>query len=178
MKGPLLAATALVLALPVHAGLLDNLKTQAQQAVATTATTTPTTTTATQSTGLVDSVMSQLNLNQTQAEGGLGSLLTLAQSNLGTSQFSQITDAIPNASSLMSAVPATDSSSGMTGLLSKAGSLGTSLQGSAMVYDAFSKLGISKDLVAPMAEILKNYLQSSGGDSTASLLTQGLGSLL
>jgi len=177
MKAPILTLTALLLTLPAHAGLLDNLKSQVQQATANT-TTASTVATDNQNTSLVSSVMSQLNLNQNQAEGGLGSLLSLAKSNLGTAQFSQIADTIPNVDSLLSAVPATDTKSGMSGLLSKAGNLGTSLQGSAMVYDAFSKLGISKDLVAPMAEILKNYLQSSGGDNTASLLTQGLGALL
>lgn len=175
MKAPILTLTALLLTVPTHAGLLDNLKSQVQQTATNTATAPVTDN---QSTSLVSSVMSQLNLNQTQAEGGLGSLLNLAKSNLGTSQFSQLADTIPNVDGLLSAVPATDSKSGMSGLLSKAGNLGSSLQGSAMVYDAFSKLGISKDLVAPMAEILKNYLQTSGGEGTASLLTQGLGALL
>ena len=68
-----------ILAAPASAGWLDNLAgTQAKTEKA------ATTATATQSNDLVGSVMSQLGLNQTQAEGGLGSLLGLAQSSLGT----------------------------------------------------------------------------------------------
>jgi hypothetical protein len=78
----------------------------------------------------------------------------------------------------MAAVPALSSDNGMSGLLSKAGSLGSSLQGSAMVYDAFEKLGISKDYIVPMVDIAKNYLQQSGGEGTVDLLMKGLGSIL
>ncbi|MFQ6372037.1 DUF2780 domain-containing protein [Shewanella sp. YIC-542] len=175
MKIPVVATlAALLLALPAHAGLLDGLKSQVQQA-----TTAPTTTTSNpQSADLVGSVMSQLNLSQTQAEGGLGSLLNLAKTNLQPGQFSHIADSIPNVGNLLSAAPSAGSDSGLGNLLSKAGNLSDTLQGSAMVYDAFNKLGISKELIAPMAEILKNYLSQSADNNTASLLTQGLGALL
>jgi hypothetical protein len=47
-----------------------------------------------------------------------------------------------------------------------------------MVYDAFEKLGISKEYITPMANIAKSYLQQSGGDGTVDLLMKGLGSVL
>ncbi|QQX80616.1 DUF2780 domain-containing protein [Shewanella sp. KX20019] len=131
-----------------------------------------------QSDDLVGSVMSQLGLSQGQAEGGLGSLLSLAQSSLGSSDFSSISDSIPGIDGLLSAVPEMDSDSGMSGLLSKAGGFGDSLQGGAMVYDAFEKLGISKDLAAPMIDIVKGYLDSNGTSGSADLLMQGLGAIL
>ncbi|WP_417761807.1 DUF2780 domain-containing protein [Shewanella sp.] len=173
MKASLLIVATLSLPMVAHAGLLDNISSKLTQKPAVSQ---PATTTA--SSDLVSSVMSQLNLNQHQAEGGLGSLLTMAQSSLSNDDFSQITDAIPNANSLLAATPSVDSQSGLSGLLSQAGNVGSSLQGSAMVYDAFAKLGISKEMIAPMVDILKNYLQSQGGADTASLLTQGLGALL
>ncbi|WOT05449.1 DUF2780 domain-containing protein [Shewanella youngdeokensis] len=137
-----------------------------------------TSSTQSQSNDLVGTVMSQLDLNQGQAEGGLGSLLSLAQSSLGSSDFSSIADSIPGIDSLLSAAPAADSGSGLSGLLSKAGSLGSSLQGGAMVYDAFEKLGISKSLAAPMIDIVKSYLDTNGTAGTSDLLIQGLGALL
>lgn len=127
---------------------------------------------------LVGNVMSQLGLSETQAAGGLGSLLSLAQSNLGDNDFSQLSDSIPGTDALLAAVPSLDSGSGMSGLLSKAGDIGASLQGSAMVYDTFEKLGISKDYIVPMVDIAKQYLQSQSGDGTVDLLMKGLGSIL
>ncbi|MCH1926264.1 DUF2780 domain-containing protein [Shewanella sp. C32] len=173
MKASLLIVAALSLPMAANASLFDNISSKLAQKPAASQ---PSTTEA--SSDLVSSVMSQLNLNQNQAEGGLGSLLTMAQSSLSSSDFSQISSAIPNASSLLAAAPSVDNKSGLSGLLSKAGNVGSSLQGSAMVYDAFEKLGISKEMIAPMVDILKNYLQSQGGTGTASLLTQGLGALL
>lgn len=171
-------SAGICLPMTANAGLLDNITSKLKQTNQPQTTESQTATTETANMDLVGSVMSQLNLNQTQAEGGLGSLLSMAKSSLSGGDFSQITSAIPNASSLLAAAPAADSKSGLSGLLSKAGNVGSSLQGSAMVYDAFSKLGISKELVAPMVDILKNYLQAQGGQGTASLLSQGLSAIL
>lgn len=132
----------------------------------------------TQNNDLVSSVMSQLGLNQTQAEGGLGSLLSLAQSSLSGDEFGSIASAIPGIDSLLSAAPAVDNESGMSGLLAKAGDLGSSLQGGAQVYDAFEKLGISKELAAPMVDIVKGYLDANAGDGTTDMLMKGLGAIL
>lgn len=161
-----------IVAAPTNAGWLDNLtgtQTKTQTAASNTAT---------QSNDLVGTVMSQLGLNKTQAEGGLGSLLGLAQSSLGTSDYSTLAASIPNANSLLAAAPKLDGNSGLSGLLSKAGDLGSSLQGSAMVFDAFEKLGISKELVMPMVDIAKSYLQTNGAEGTSDLLMKGLSSLL
>lgn len=166
-----LLLSSCILAAPTSAGWLDNLtgsQTKTQAA----------TSTATQSNELVGTVMSQLGLNQTQAEGGLGSLLGLAQSSLGTSDYSKLAASIPNADSLLAAAPKLDGNSGVSGLLSKAGDLGSSLQGGAMVLDAFEKLGISKELAMPMIDIAKSYLETNGAEGTSDLLMKGLNSLL
>ncbi|BAJ00196.1 DUF2780 domain-containing protein [Shewanella violacea] len=165
--GLLLASTTL--STPATAGWFDNLfsaeeaKPQVVQ---------------TQSNDLVGSVMSQLGLNKSQAEGGLGSLLSLAKSTLGGNDFSSIASAIPGIDSLLSAAPALDNESGMSGLLAKAGDLGSSLQGGAQVYDAFEKLGISKELAAPMVDIVKGYLDANAGEGTTDMLMKGLSVIL
>ncbi|ESE43219.1 MULTISPECIES: DUF2780 domain-containing protein [Shewanella] len=164
--------SACLLATPASAGWLDNLAgTQAKTEKATTAT-------VTQSNELVGSVMSQLGLSQAQAEGGLGSLLGLAQSSLGTNDYTKLAASIPNADSLLAAVPKLDGNSGVSGLLSKAGNIGSSLQGSAMVLDAFEKLGISKELAMPMINIAKSYLETNGAEGSSDLLMKGLNALL
>ncbi|AZG34016.1 MULTISPECIES: DUF2780 domain-containing protein [Shewanella] len=170
--------SAFIFSAPASAGWLDNVTEITKKPAAEQAKTIDQSQATEQSSVLVASVMSQLGLTQPQAEGGLGSLLSLAQSNLGANDFSQLSDSIPNTDGLLAAVPALASDSGMSGLLSKTGDLGTALQGSAMVYDAFDKLGISKEYITPMVNIAKNYLQQSGGDGTVDLLIKGLGSVL
>ncbi|MGS0825634.1 DUF2780 domain-containing protein [Shewanella sp. 0m-8] len=165
----LLAITAL-LSTPASAGILDQLGQATETAKAPSE--------QAESSDLVGSVMSQLGLSQTQAKGGLGSLLSLAKSSLGSNDFSSIADSIPGIDGLLSAAPELNSDSGMSGLLSKAGGLGESLQGGAMVYDAFEKLGISKELAAPMVDIVKGYLDTNGSAGTADLLMKGLNSIL
>lgn len=129
-------------------------------------------------TDLVGSLMSQLKLNQTQAQGGLGSLLTLAKGNLGEQEFASLSQQIPNTDTLLAAAPSLTQSSGMSGLLSKVGGdLGSSLQGGAMVYDSFEKLGIPKDMLVPMVDIAKSYLDAQGGEGATQLLVKGLGAL-
>lgn len=133
---------------------------------------------ANQSGDLLGNLMA-LGLNQGQAEGGMGALLKLAQGNLSGNEFSSLSSAIPGADKMLNAVPELDSGSGMSGLLSGVGgNLGSSLQGGAMVYDAFEKLGISRELAAPMVDVAKNYLQANAGEDTVGLLMKGLGSLL
>ena len=131
-----------------------------------------------QSNDLVGNVMSQLDLNKSQAEGGLGAILSLANSTLDGNDFSTIANTIPDINDLLSATPAVDSGSGISSLLGKAGDIGASLQGSAQVYDAFEKLGISKEFVGPMVDIVKGYLDSNAGSGTADLLVKGLGAIL
>ena len=131
-----------------------------------------------QSADLVTNVVSQLGLTETQAQGGLGTLLSLAKSQLGGNDFSTLSKSIPNTDSLLAAVPGMDNKKGMTGLLSKAGNLGSSLQGSAMVYDSFEKLGISKEYIMPMVNLAQSYLEQTSGADTANLLQKGLSSLL
>ncbi|MEI6859538.1 MAG: DUF2780 domain-containing protein [Shewanella sp.] len=165
--GILLASTTL--STPATAGWFDDLtsteeaKPQATQS---------------QNSDLVGNVMSQLGLSQSQAEGGLGSLLSLAKSTLGGDDFSPIAEAIPDMDSLLSAAPTLDNDSGMSSLLAKAGDLGNSLQGSAQVYDAFESLGISNQLAAPMIDIVKGYLDSNAGEGTTDMLMKGLSAIL
>lgn len=92
--------------------------------------------------------------------------------------FSSISTAIPNVDELLSATPEIDNKSGLSGILSQTGDLGASLQGGAQVYDAFAKLGISKELAAPMINIVKGYLDTNAGDGTSDLLMKGLSAIL
>ncbi len=171
-----------VVIVPAHAGWFDNLFGGSESSQTEPASPPPSKVTSQATTDkslpLVSNVMGQLGLNQQQAEGGLGTLLNVAKSSLNTSQFQSLTKNIPGADLLLSAAPLLNQDSGASGLLSKVGDLGQTLQSGAMVYGAFDKLGISKDLVLPMVNLLKQYLQQHSGNDTVALLNQGLNGFL
>lgn len=127
---------------------------------------------------LVKDTMSKLGMTQEQAQGGLGTILSLTKSTLGEQKFQSLTKDIPGADALLAAAPVLDKNSGMSGLLSEAGDLGKSFQGGAMVYDAFAKLGIAKEQAIPLINMLKEYLQKHSDNHAVALLSQGLNALL
>ncbi|WP_413698899.1 DUF2780 domain-containing protein [Psychromonas sp. KJ10-10] len=129
-------------------------------------------------TGLLPTLTQQLGVSDAQASGGLGSLMQLAQSSLSTDEFSQLSDGVPNMSSLLSAVPALTSSSdgGLTNMLSQAGGVASSLGGLSLLTQQFEALGLSPDMISQFAQIAMTYFSSDNG--TSALLQKGLASVL
>ena len=74
-------------------------------------------------------------------------------------------------SSFLKAAPASDSTSGLSGL---AGSLPGGLGGLASTAGAFQNLGLSPDMVGQFVPIMTNFVQSKGGANVASLLSGAL----
>lgn len=129
---------------------------------------------------LVGMAVSQLGLSETQAQGGLGSLFSLAKSNLSGDEFGQIASAVPNMDTLLAAVPAlTGGESQSGGLGGLAGSV-ASLAGGSDLMKQFSALGLSPDMIKPLAELAMQFLGQgeSGGTDLSGLLVKGLGGLL
>ncbi|MCP5205972.1 MAG: DUF2780 domain-containing protein [Hahellaceae bacterium] len=125
-------------------------------------------------TDLVNMAMSQLNLSQPQAEGGLGALFGLTKSNLSAGEFSQLSKGVPGIDTLLAAVPASLSGGSGGGL----GGVVTSLAEGAGVMDQFAALGISPEMVAPLVDIVLQYLGQGGDGGLSDLFSKGLGGLL
>ncbi|MCL1125156.1 DUF2780 domain-containing protein [Shewanella surugensis] len=123
---------------------------------------------------LVTMTMDQLGISQTQAKGGLGSLLSMAKSSLGDNRFSPIANSIPNINTLLQATPQLDTSSPLSALSNQMGNLSPSAKGGLMVYNAFDKLGLSKGLVDPMMDIIEDYLNTDGTQGASDLLMKAL----
>ncbi len=174
---PLLLAALLPLCTQqTYAGLLDDAK-RALNAPAT-STAASTATQAVPATGnLLSMVTSGLGVTDQQASGGLGALFKVAQGQLSSGDFAKIASAVPNMDQLLGAAPAVDSNSTGGGLLSQAGALGKSLGGASYLNSAFSKLGLSPDQIAPMANIAVQYLEGSSPEAAA-LLKQVTGGLM
>ncbi|MGL4474552.1 MAG: DUF2780 domain-containing protein [Shewanella sp.] len=178
MKKSITLATLLAATLTMSAAHASWLNDLVGSSSADTATSNQSAVTSGLSTNPLVNSLSSLGLNAAQTEGGIGSLLNVAKSTLGASDFSALSQSIPGADSLLAAAPALGGNDGLTSLLSKAGNVGQGLQAGAMVYDSFEKLGIPKDMVVPMINGVKSYLESQGDTGALGLLNKGLESLL
>src|SRR5262249_51209052 len=98
---------------------------------------------------LVSALTSQLGVSPEQAVGGTGAMLGYAQKQLSPEQASAVSNAIPGASEITKA----------------AGPLlgGSPLSSLADVQGAFSKLGMSPDLVSKFAPILSDQVGKVAG---------------
>ena len=108
------------------------------------------------STGLTSTLVNRLGVSETQAAGGVGSILAFAQQHLAAGDFDLVAKAIPGsekylgmAKQLLGATPVSD----------KAG-----LQG------AFSKLGMSPDMLSKFTPIVTDYVGKTGGQQAGNLL--------
>ena len=108
------------------------------------------------STGLTSTLVNRLGVTETQAAGGVGSILAFAQQHLAAGDFDLVAKAIPGADKylgmakqLLGGVPVSD----------KAG-----LQG------AFSKLGMSPDMLSKFAPIVTDYVGKAVCQQAGNLL--------
>ena len=106
---------------------------------------------------LVSALTSGLGVSPEQAVGGTGAMMGLAQNKLSPDQFGSITSAVP----------------GLGDITKAAGPLlgGASLNSLADVTGAFSKLGLSPDMVSKFAPIIGDAISKGGGSQVATLFT-------
>jgi hypothetical protein len=104
---------------------------------------------------------STLGLSKNQAEGGLGSMLTLAQEKLEKGDFDKVANAIPGASKY----------------LAKAKSLGAvngPLKNLAGLKDALGKLGINEETASKFLSSVPDIVSKTGGSDVGKLLSSVL----
>jgi len=108
------------------------------------------------STGLTSTLVNRLGVSETQAAGVVGSMLAFVQQHLAAGDFDLVAKAIPGsekylgmAKQLLGGAPISD----------KAG-----LQG------AFSKLGMSPNMVSQFSPIVTDYVSKAGGQQAGNLL--------
>ncbi len=125
--------------------------------------------------GLVELLVKNLGVTTQQAEGGAGSIFNAAKQNRGVADFLKVLTAMPEVESLMAAAPKIEKGSGTLGGISSmlrknTGSLGKM----AGLYDSFSKLGLSKDIVGLFIPLILDYSKSKGGEIVSNLLKTAL----
>jgi hypothetical protein len=97
-----------------------------------------------QSAGLVNLLSQQLGVTETQASGGVGSMLKLAQEKLSAGDFDQVAKAIPGADKYLAQAKQ----------LLGGGNVGDK----AGLQSAFSRLGMSPDMVDKFKPLLTQFV--------------------
>jgi hypothetical protein len=96
-----------------------------------------------------------------QAEGGLGSILTLAQEKLAKGDFDKIAQVVPGSQKYLDAAK-------------KLGAVTGPLMNSAGLNSAFSKLGIAPDKAAKFTPTVLDAVGTVGGESAKNMLADAL----
>lgn len=110
---------------------------------------------------LVGELSKELASTPEQAAGAAGALFGVAKSSLKPADFSKVSKAVPGMASLLKAAPALGGLSKMAG----------SAAGLASAASAFSKLGLSPDLVSKAIPVLTSFVTKSGGADVGKLLS-------
>ena len=119
---------------------------------------------------LVGALSREMGATPEQAAGAAGALFGVAKSRLKSEDFSQIATAVPGMDSLLKAAPA----AGGGATASTLSQLGSGASGLAGAASAFSKLGLSSDMVGKAVPVLTSYVTKSGGSKAGSLLAGAL----
>ncbi|MDC0949022.1 DUF2780 domain-containing protein [Gammaproteobacteria bacterium] len=126
---------------------------------------------------LIAMLVSQVGVSEEQASGGTAALFNVVKSQLGSDDYSTITEALPAISSVLSSNSGESSNSG---LLSAATSLlgdsegGSSLASMAQLATSFSDLGMDGSTLQAFVPVVTNYARDNGGDVVASLIQGAL----
>ena len=130
-------------------------------------------------TSLTGMVTEKLGVSQQQAQGGLGTLFGMAQTTLGSSDFSQLSQYVPEMDSLLQAAPAiSEEAEGISSLLGKAGKYGDALKSGSQAYSQFKTLGLDASQIPQYIEITDEFLKKQGGTDVATLFSKSLESFL
>jgi hypothetical protein len=119
---------------------------------------------------LIGALSKQLGSTPEQAAGAAGALFGLAKSRLKADEFSQVASAVPGMDAILKAAPSGGAIGTTGGLPAAAGGAA----GLASAATAFSKLGLSPDLVGKAVPVLTQFVTKSGGAQVGSLLAGAL----
>jgi hypothetical protein len=106
--------------------------------------------------GLTSLLTKQLGVTDTQASGGVGSMLKLAQEKLAAGDFDKIAKAIPGSDKYLA------SAKQLLG--------GANVGDKSGLQSAFSKLGMSPSMVDKFTPIVTQFVGGTGGEQAKNLL--------
>jgi hypothetical protein len=113
------------------------------------------------SNALMGSLTSKLGVTQSQAEGGVGSILKLAQEKLVKGDFDKIAAAIPGSQKYLDTAKSLGAYSGAIGNL-------------AGLNSSLAKLGIPPETAAKFLPLVTDFVGKVGGEKVGALLKSAL----
>lgn len=113
---------------------------------------------------LVTSLVKQLGVTPTQAQGGAGAIFKAAQDRLGSSEFDKLLGGVPGVKDLLGHAPSAGGGGLLGGLASMAGKMGGGeMAQAAQLLASVSSLGINKDTLMKFIPVVMQFLESKGG---------------
>lgn len=131
---------------------------------------------------LITKLTSELNIDEAQAKGGVGSILKMAKDKLDGGDFSKLAGVFggdSGVSNLLSAAPSGESAEGGSGMMGMLGSAVSAL-GANNLGDMASLAGNLKGLNMDMGTITKfapmvmEWVKSEGGEEVMNLLKKAI----
>lgn len=123
---------------------------------------------------LIGALSKEIGATPEQSAGAAGALFGVARSRLQADQFSQVANAVPGMDLLLKAAPAGGGGGALGAVTGGLGQLGGSAGGLASAASAFSKLGLSPDMVSKAVPVLLSFVTKSGGANVGQLLAGAL----
>lgn len=123
---------------------------------------------------LIGALSKEIGATPEQSAGAAGALFGVAKSRLQPNQFSQVAGAVPGMDLLLKAAPTGGGGGGLGAVTGGLGQLGGSAGGLASAASAFSKLGLSPDMVSKAIPVLLSFVTKSGGANVGQLLAGAL----
>ena len=127
--------------------------------------------------GLIPDITNSFGVTETQAGGGVGSLLQVAQGTLSDDEFSTLSAYIPDSGDMLSMAPVIGGDSAMGSVLKTAGQYSESMKMAGQVAAQFEALGLDPALAAQYMVKIQGFLQSTGGKAAVDLFTKGVSAL-
>ena len=107
---------------------------------------------------LIDMLSSQLGISPTQALGGAGALLTVAENTLSPEDFKKVTDLVPGSASYLN-------------IAKTVGGATSAMNSLSSVAPVFENLDMEPSMVDQFVPVLTNYAGVAGGSDVGSLLS-------
>jgi hypothetical protein len=125
---------------------------------------------------LTDTLVKKLSISNEQAQGGAGALFQLAKSKLDAGQFAELSKAVPEMDSLLSAAP--KQSGALSGLAqdvsSALGEANNPYGNLAGLATTFTALNLSPDKVDEFVPVVVDYVSAKSGALTGNMLQTAL----
>lgn len=122
---------------------------------------------------LIQQLTQNLQVDETQAQGGAGLIFKMAKEQLADGDFARVASAVPGVNNLIGSAPSGGKGvAGAIGGLAGAmgGGSGGQLSNMAALAGGFGQLGLNPGMAGKFVPIILSFVQSKGGDSVKNIL--------